>query len=208
MSGLTLKTATLSIVLASAAATLLAGGRSTLAPPPTLPAAAAVAQEHLPFGPVAPPRALPHVSLTLDDGAATAFASTSGKWTLVQLMFANCATICPLQGAIFQEAQRKFAQAGLPAELLSISVDPARDNPRALKAWLDAFDAKPGWRAAVVSPEDLGALLDALNGRGRGLDIHDARVYLVDPDGHLAYVTEQLPDPSALARLIKSASKS
>jgi protein SCO1/2 len=51
----------------------------------------------------------------------------------------------------------------------------------------------------------LGSLLDALGGRGKGIDIHDARAYLIGPDGALHYITGELPSPKLLVEIVKAA---
>jgi protein SCO1/2 len=178
------------------------------APPPKLPTVASDAGTggHLPFGPVIPARALPDLTLAMDDGSARRLLdATRGGWTLVQIIFTQCRTSCPLQGAIFQSVQRLLAERGLPAKLLSISVDPARDDASALRNWLGEFDAGPTWRAGTARADDLDKVVAAFFGPERRLDVHDARVYFVDPAGRLAFVTEDLPDPEALARLLRAA---
>lgn len=183
---------------------LLSAGRA--APPTLPPVAAAPPETHLPFGPIRPPRALPSVVLRVDDGAATTLAAlTQGRYTLAQLMFTGCSVTCPIQGAIFKATQAELTAEGVDAQLLSISVDVVGDAPDALARWLRGFEARTGWRAAVPSPEGLGPLIDALNGRGSGPDVHDARVYLIAPSGKLIFVTEDMPSPRYLAKLVRDA---
>lgn len=202
----------------SAAAVLLAGGAAAamLALPgrepsavPALPPRAGVdapATHAMPFGPIRPARPLPDVALTRDDGTVTRLgAETQGGFTLVTLFFAGCTTTCPVQGAIFRAAQERLAAEGLSANLLSVSVDALGDDPARLTEWLKAQGATAGWRAAKLDLDGVGPMVDALQGRGRGYDVHDARVYLVDPRGRLVYVTEDMPSPQALAALISDA---
>lgn len=203
--------------LAAAAALLLAAGGagfialkgSAPAPLPVLPGAAeprAAGGHDLPFGPVRPARALPEATLRLDDGSERRLSElTTGGFTVVQLMFAGCTTTCPLQGAIFREAQALAAKEGVEARLLSVSVDALGDDPAKLAAWLREAGATPGWRAGVPALAELGPLLDALQGRGKDYDVHDARAYLVDPDGRLVFVSEDLPSPAALVSLLREA---
>lgn len=173
---------------------------------PVLPDAAADTATHLPFGPLKPPKSLPAVRLTMSDGRTSDLAAeTSGHWTLLQLMFAGCTTTCPIQGAIFQQTQKAMREAGLKTDFLSVSIDPLSDDPAALSAWLKIFEAEPGWRAGSPAVADLGPLLDSLEGRGKGVDVHDARVYMIDPTGKLAYASEDLPDPAALVSLMREA---
>jgi protein SCO1/2 len=194
---------------AGGATTMLATGESAT-PVPTLPPQSAPDEPRahaMPFGPIRPARALPDVALTRDDGVATTLAAetTSGRFTIVTLFFAGCSTTCPVQGAIFKATQERLIASGVSAGLLSISVDALGDDPERLRAWLKAQDAAPGWRAATLGLDGVGPMVDALQGRGRGYDVHDARVYLIDPRGRLVYVTEDMPSPDALATLISEA---
>lgn len=174
---------------------------------PVLPDAVAEAEPgHLPFGPVRPPRGLPAIAVETSDGeVADLHRLLTGHWTLAQLVFTGCSTTCPVQGAIFQDTQVRLAEAGLDVRLLSISVDPLGDTPALLDQWLERAEAGARWQAALPKLADLGALLDALHGRGDGVDVHNARVYLIDPQVRLAYVTEELPSPAALVVLTQAA---
>lgn len=194
----------LAAVVVVAVAAFAGFGRAPAGLPTLPPAASAPAEGHLPFGRLEPPRALPPVALTLEDGSETNLAAaTAGGWTLVQTMFAGCATTCPIQGVVFQRAAAALQDT--PVRLLSVSIDPIGDNPRVLAGWLRRFEAPASWRAARPALADLGPLLDALGARDDGADIHAARAYLVDPAGRLIFITEELPDPDGLASLVREA---
>lgn len=200
-----------------AALMLAAGGAAATystqvpsAPVPTLPPKTAPDEQRahaMPFGPIRPARALPDVALTRDDGVATTLSAetASGRFTIVTLFFAGCTTTCPVQGAIFKAAQQRLSASGVSADMLSISVDSLGDDPERLRGWLKAQGAEPGWRAATLTLDGVGPMVDALQGRGRGYDVHDARVYLIDPRGRLVYVTEDMPSPDAIVLLVSEA---
>lgn len=161
---------------------------------------------HLAFGPVRPARSLPSTPVLLNSGETRELGSlVAGRWTLVQLIFTGCSTTCPIQGAIFAKTQADFMAAGLDAQFLSISIDPLGDDANSLTKWLESLGSLPGWRAVVPPLESLGPLLDVLGGRGKGVDVHNARVYLLDPHGNLRYVTEELPSPLSLLNLMRAA---
>lgn len=195
------------VAMIAVASTIWIRHDQTPPPRPTIPPAATSAgQAHLPFGPVRPRKPVPHIGLTTHDGSREDLdAARDGRWTLAQLIFTSCATTCPLQGAIFQRTQQLLEKSGEDAELLSISIDPAHDIPAALAEWRAKFLAGANWRAAVVNHDDVAAILDFFSGRKTGLDLHDARVYFIDPQGRLAYATEELPDPLALLELLRAA---
>ncbi len=175
-------------------------------PLPVLPEGGEVDGGHLPFGRIRPARTFPALTVFANDGSSTDLrAMLEGRWTLAQFMFTGCSTTCPLQGAIFQEAQRRLKTEGLDVSLLSISVDPIGDTPETLSGWLVQFGAGERWTAIIPRPGDLISLLDLMGGRGEGIDVHDARVYLIQPDAKLTYITEEMPAPAALVGLIKDA---
>lgn len=176
------------------------------APLPVLPPGAPAADAHIPFGPVRPAKPLPAVMVTAEGGKPLALDDMlRGHWTVAQFIFTGCSTTCPVQGAIFAETQQRLTAASVPAELLSISIDTLGDTPQSLADWLARFGAGPHWRAAIPEGDGLAKLFDLMGGRGTGVDLHDARVYVFQPDGKLVYVTEEMPDPAGLARLVGEA---
>lgn len=185
---------------------LVAHWSSPSAAPILPPAETGAAATHLPFGPVRPTRAVPDMVVTLSNGSARQLRDVlTGHWTLVQLMFTGCSTTCPVQGAIFQETQKRLVAVDGDVRLLSLSIDPLGDTPARLAEWQRQFAAGERWQAAVPRLEDLGPLLDVLGGRGDGVDIHNARVFVITPNGELAYITEEMPAPQALADLARDA---
>ena len=132
-----------------------------------LQAAAGFVQLTHEHGRVTPPTPVPDVQLRLQDGSSASLrALTQGRATAVQLMFTECSTTCPIQAAIFQKVQRLIPNmAASRTQLLSLSVDPMTDTPRALSAWLGRFQATPSWNAAAPSAKD-GPLLQNFFGGG------------------------------------------
>lgn len=172
---------------------------------PALPPSAGDRAQHMPFGPIDPPAPLPDVDLVLDDGTRSTLAdATAGRLTFLQLVFVSCSTTCPLQGAIFGATEDLIDDPGVM--LLSVSIDPIGDTPATMRRWMDDHGGGPRWRSAVPDLDDLGPLLDATGARsddGAGVDVHDSQVYLLDPEGRLVFVTEDLPDPAALSGLVR-----
>ncbi len=193
------------VALAVAALSFTGFSRSALAPP-EIPAARVEQTAHLPFGHVNPPRPMPDITMVLADGAEQQLGRVlAGRWTLVQLMFTGCSTTCPVQGAIFAETQQRLKASGADVGLLSLSIDPLGDTPTALAGWLKDFGAASNWTAGLTAPDTLVEVLDVLEGRGAGVDVHNARVFIIDPNGMLVYRTEEMPDPGSLVRLIEQA---
>lgn len=165
---------------------------------------------HQRAGPIEPPRPMPAIRVTT---AATQQLDLAqqlrGRVTALQLMFTGCAVTCPLQGAVFAVAQARLADTPRRAQLLSVSVDPLADDPRALAAWLARFGADPRrWTAAVpvISQGDaLMRFLQAAGGAKAPLPAdHSTQVFFFDADARLVLATAELPTGDEVARLLES----
>jgi protein SCO1 len=160
------------------------------------------AQEH---GPVKPPIRAPDISITRFDGVSTSLLALANHHaTAVQLMFTGCSTTCPMQGAIFEQAQKMLSDhAARGIQLLSLSVDPQNDSPEALTAWLRRFHAGPGWIAAAPQLKDVERVRSFF-GRGRSaLDNHTTQVQVLNRDGLLVWRTFELPAAEEIARILQ-----
>lgn len=75
------------------------------------------------------------------DEKAVSLSALQGKVWVADFIFTYCETVCPTMTANMAELQKQLESAGVEAELISFSVDPERDNPVALKSYLEKFDA-------------------------------------------------------------------
>ncbi len=171
-----------------------------------LPAWAPPAAAHGSFGPVQPALAAPAWVLQNVDGQQSPWSSwLQGRTTAVQLMFTGCSAICPIQGALFAQAQQTLQGQDPRLRLLSLSIDPLGDSGKPLQAWLKQFGAQPPrWSAALPRLQDVDPMLDFLRGRASGPDRHTAQAYLFNRQGRLVYRTEDMPNPAALVQLLQS----
>lgn len=163
---------------------------------------------HFPFGPVVPARPIPPWPVLTHQSRATDLGSLlRGRTTALQLMFTGCSATCPIQGALFAQAQRELQDRPPRAQLVSLSIDPLADTPAALTAWLRQFSALPGWLAAVPRPADVEAVFELLGSGGEsrpgGSDRHTGQVYIVDRHVQLVYRTESMPDPAKIVALLR-----
>jgi cytochrome oxidase Cu insertion factor (SCO1/SenC/PrrC family) len=141
----------------------------------------------------------------LVDQAGTPFTlgSLAGRPALVTFAFGHCATLCP----VVVHAARAARDASAPdASLVVLTLDPWRDTPGLLASVLEHFQLDSARDFVVGGPiEAVDAALDAWDvARTRdtrtGDIVHPGIVYLVEPDGTLAYgVTGGAEQLSALA---------
>jgi len=154
------------------------------------------------------PRLLPALTLVDQDGQALPAGYLRNRWTLVFFGFTQCPDVCPTTLAVL--AQMKKELADLPADqqphVLLVSVDPERDTPAVLKAYVTFFD--PAFAAAtgtVAGATQAAAAFSVpfakvpLPGGGYTMD-HGAGLWVVSPAGALAgYFSPPLSAP-VLAR--------
>ena len=134
------------------------------------------------------PRALPEVALTDKDGEPMTVASLAGQPTLVFFGFTHCPDICPLTLAVLAEALRSLRDEQAAPAVLFVSVDPGRDTPALIKAYVEAFDAE--FLGATADEATLAPLIAALgvsvHKERHGDDVynvvHNGTVYVLDAD--------------------------
>jgi protein SCO1/2 len=156
-------------------------------------------------GRIRPPVPAPDIPLVQHDGMATTLPRLLGQHvTALQVMFTACRTTCPIQGAIFQRVQRLIPdQVAHGIQLVSLSVDPARDTSPALAQWLRRFHAGPGWIAAAPRLADVEAVR-AFFGAGRSAaDNHTTQVQVFDRAGSMVWRTGELPEAEEVSSLLK-----
>lgn len=82
---------------------------------------------------------------------------------IVDFIYATCTTICPVLSAGFANVQRKFAPETEKVRLVSITIDPENDTPRAMKEYLERYQAQPGWHFLTGSRKDIDQVMNAFN---------------------------------------------
>lgn len=103
------------------------------------------------------PRTLPPLELVDQDARPLPPDFFAGHWTVVFFGFTQCPDICPTTLATLAQVRRQLAD--LPAaeqpRVLLVSVDPERDPPDRLAAYVRFFD--PSFLAATGSAEATAA---------------------------------------------------
>ena len=142
------------------------------------------------------PRPVPVVPLEDQDGRPFLLGDYRGRAVVVDFVYTQCQSVCPLLSAGFQRLDREDRErpAANRLQLVTISFDPARDTPARLREYAARYGADgKRWRfARVRDARDLKPLLDAFGITvildGDGDFQHNAAVHILNPDGKLARV--------------------
>ncbi|HXY98574.1 MAG TPA: SCO family protein [Stellaceae bacterium] len=193
-----------SAIVAAALLLALPALGATLAAPGAVPPARAA-------GELSPPRTALFTLATLD-GRRVTEESYRGKWLLIYFGYTSCPDACPTTLTSIGAALDALGPLAEKVQPLFITIDPMRDKPRVMTAYLKAFDPRIiGLRgtsqqiAEAAKQFQVYYRLQRLADGGYGID-HSGFVYVVNPQGVLAeklLVGEQLAGPQMAEELSK-----
>ncbi|HQT31709.1 MAG TPA: SCO family protein [Thiobacillus sp.] len=92
--------------------------------------------------------AVPHITLTRDDGTPVAFPAelADGKPVVLNFIYTTCTAVCPMLSHIFAGFQEKLGDEAKQLRMMSVSIDPEHDTPARLAAYAQRYQAGPQWR--------------------------------------------------------------
>lgn len=131
-------------------------------------------------------------SLLDHNGQLRTIKDFAGKVVVVFFGFTQCPDVCPTSMAELAEVKQLLGPDGDKLQAIFITVDPERDTPELLKAYMGNFD--PGFLALRPTPEQLPQVAKdfkiyykKVDGKTKGsytLD-HSAGSYIYDPKGRI-----------------------
>ncbi|MDN3920997.1 SCO family protein [Roseateles violae] len=80
------------------------------------------------------------LNLTDQDGRARSLADFKGKVLVVFFGYTQCPDVCPTTMAELAEVKRSLGAEGEQVQGVFVTIDPERDTPALLKAYLGSFD--------------------------------------------------------------------
>jgi protein SCO1 len=95
-------------------------------------------------------------SLTDHNGQTRSMKDFAGKVVVMFFGFTQCPDVCPTSMAELAEIKKLLGARGDKLQGLFVTVDPQRDTPEVLKAYMANFD--PSFLALYTTPEKLSAL--------------------------------------------------
>jgi protein SCO1/2 len=178
---------------------------------PTSPPAAPRAASSLTGAAFQPPIDLPALTFTRSDGSTFSTTDTRNRMSLFFFGYTHCADVCPLTLAELSQMRRHLGNDAERVDVYFVTLDPARDGPDRMAAYLSNF---PGIVGLIGSDAELAAAQSTFQvvaerhdtGDGDYMLDHTAATYLVNADSQiqLAYPYGTSPDDIAadLQRLL------
>ncbi len=149
-------------------------------------------------------------ALTDHNGQARTLADFKGKVVVVFFGFTQCPDVCPTSLAEMAQAKQLLGADGERMQGLFVSIDPERDTPEIMKAYMAAFD--PSFLALYAKLDDLPALARSFKiyykkvpgstPENYTMD-HSAGSYVYDPQGRIRLYNRYGTGAQALAEDLK-----
>jgi protein SCO1/2 len=140
------------------------------------------------------------------NGAQRTLADFKGKVVVVFFGFTQCPDVCPTALADLAEVKRLLGPQGDKLQGIFVSVDPERDSPEVLKAYMANFD--PAFIALRPSMEQLPEVAKGFKVFYKKVEgptptsytiEHSAGSYVFDPQGRVRLYTRQAVGAQGLA---------
>ncbi|HJY38524.1 MAG TPA: SCO family protein [Steroidobacteraceae bacterium] len=154
-----------------------------------------------------PPRPLPPLALVDQDNQPFGADRLRGAWSFVFFGFTSCPDVCPVTMSALAQTRKLLADLPEPSRprVVMISVDPERDTPERLAAYVKGFDpafvGATGTKPAIDElAQRMGVLVATrpLDGDNYTVD-HSTSVFLVGPDGALRALFSAPHEPDKIA---------
>ena len=129
--------------------------------------------------------------LVADNGAQVDQRILLGKWSAVYLGYSFCPDVCPTTLAALAQAIAQLGPKGRALQVVFISVDPERDTPAQLRAYLASPSFPKGAIGLTGTPDEIKSVAGAYHvyyslhqeGSGPYSVDHTSIIYLMDPQG-------------------------
>lgn len=137
-------------------------------------------------------------------GTPVRFAEVTGdRIAVVNFIFTSCTTVCPVLSGLFTSLQDRLGdRLGSRVQLVSVSIDPARDTPERLAAMATRHRAGPAWRWLTGKPEHVETLLRGFGTYSPDPARHAPAVLVGDPKRHRWFRLNGFPTPDAIAEKV------
>jgi protein SCO1/2 len=143
------------------------------------------------------------------DGKTITDADLKGKWSLVYFGYTHCPDACPTALNDIAIALDELGSKRSAVRPVFITVDPERDTPEVLKAFVTAFDAPI--LALTGTPEEIAQAAKGYRvyyakhpeaGGDYSMD-HSSVIYVMDPEGRFTASFTHQSAPEEIAERLK-----
>jgi len=127
---------------------------------------------------------IPDVTLVTQEGAKVKLKALleTQEPVIVDFIYGTCTTISPVLSAGYANLQLKLPNQATKARLISITIDPENDTPKAMRDYLKRYRAKPGWDFLTGKREDIDTVLRAFNAYIPNKTLHYPLTLIRDPE--------------------------
>lgn len=149
-------------------------------------------------------------TLTDHTGARVGPADFDGDYLLIYFGFAFCPDVCPTELAEMSQAIDLLDEQGARVQPLFVTIDPARDTPEVLAAYVPLFH--PRLVGLTGSPQDIADVAEAYRAYYRRVDSeaytyylmdHSSFIYFTDGTGDLLYLFAPRHTPEEMAETMR-----
>ncbi|AWY43935.1 SCO family protein [Pseudomonas putida] len=131
----------------------------------------------------------------------------SNKIVVMSFIYTSCTTVCPVVSSIMGKVQQKLgARVGKEVQLVSISIDPQRDDAKRLNEYARTFQKGPGWSWLTGTPQSVNETLKGLGSFSGDFKNHQPLILV--GDGNSRHWTRYygFTDPAVLSRQVEKLS--
>lgn len=151
------------------------------------------------------PRELRAFSLVDQNNNEVNADSLKGQWSLLFFGFTFCPDICPTTMGVLARAVEKMPS---PPRVILVSVDPERDSPEQLRAYLPGFNSSfIGYTGEFDEIVKLATQVNIAFGKvpgpteGTYLVDHSASIVVIDPEGRYRGFIKAPHDPAVIVTI-------
>jgi protein SCO1/2 len=131
-----------------------------------------------------PPQQAPEITLTDQTNRSFKLSAEKGKIVLLFFGYTNCPDECPLTMAKLKQAITQLNVASDQVQVVMVTTDPTRDDPKTLGAFVSKFD--PHFVGLTGTKDELQKVWDSYSVVVEdGGETHTAFVYLIDKKGFI-----------------------
>ncbi|MCP1501033.1 protein SCO1/2 [Pseudomonas migulae] len=131
----------------------------------------------------------------------------TNKIVVMSFIYTSCTTVCPVVSSIMGKVQKQLgARVGTEVQLVSISIDPQRDDAKRLNDYARAFQNGPGWSWLTGSAQSINATLKGLGTFSGDFKNHQPLILVGDGNSRRWTRYYGFTDPAVLTREVEKLS--